>query len=1034
MKVLDLPHARPVAVVIMFSLLAFLGITQYTKMKYELTPPMTMPFLMIQTVYPGASPQEVEDSVSKKMEDAISGTAGIRHITSQSMENYSVVSIEFAAGTNVDIAAQDVQRAINANAYKLPAEVKTPSVNKFSMDDQPIMQLAVSAKLDKGPFYDFVDDEVKNRLSRINGVGQVTVLGGNARQIGVSLSQTKLEQYGIPILLVLQKLKAANLDFPAGTIKDADGEYVVRIAGKLKSLDEIRGLVLLSLPGSGNIRLGDVAQVQDVLAESSTIFRYDGIDTIGVTIMKQSGANAVEVSKGIHSEVDRIKAQYKDYGADFVYAEDTSVFTLGSAHDVIVDIILAIAFVGIVILLFLHDIRNAFIVMMAIPSTLLSTFIGIGQADFTLNMMSLLALTLVIGILVDDSIVVVENIHRHKALGSTPLEAARSGTREIAFAATSVTLVIIVAFLPVSLSGGMIGALLVQFGLTLVIATAISLAVSFFLTPLLASKLGGHSTEGSGSFMDRFGVWFDGGFAKVTAGFQRILDWAVRRKKLTILMAVVIFFGSLALMATGLVGAEFVPNVDRGELSVSIELPERVTLEENDRVVRGIEKDLLARPDVERVYVKVGYSQAGAINNKSQIALGLVPKGSRAKSSAQVGAEVEAAIKAIPGVKATVSQVGLMGSNSDPISYYISGPNHEANLAAARRWAGMMRGVAGTGEIQVSEGEGKPELRIDIDRNKMADLGLSLDTVGAALRTALAGNEDMSYQEGGVDYTVRIVLDSFDRTSTAQVASLSFPNAQGRQISLGQFAAIRNGFGPTVLMRRDRVNAVTVSSPAIGRTAGEINADIMKAGAALDLPKEVTVIPTGMLAFQNEAFGSMGFSMILSFIFIYAILAVLFNSFLYPLAVIACLPFAMIGGFFALAITGQSLNIFSILALILLLGLTAKNAILLVDRALKNRASQGMSPTAAFKEAVSTRIRPIFMTTLAMVFGMLPVAFGLGSAGEMKSAMGIVLIGGLVFGMLVTMVIVPVTFLSVEGLKSRFYRRKPAIMENGDAR
>ncbi len=1033
MKVLDLPHARPVAIAILFSLLAFLGIVEYTKMKYELTPPMTLPYLMVQTLYPGASPMEVEDSVSKKIEDAISGTAGIRHISSQSMENVSIVSIEFAAGTNVDIAAQDVQRSINASAYKLPADVKTPSVNKFSMDDMPIIQLAVSAKLDKGPFYDFVNDEVKSRLGRINGVGQVSVVGGNARQIGVSLSQTKLEQYGIPILLVLQKLRAANLDFPAGTIKDADGEYVVRIAGKLKSLDEIRGLVLLSLPDAGNIRLGDVAQVRDSLAESSSVFRYDGKETIGVTIMKQSGANAVEVSKSVHAEIAKIEAQYKDYAAGFVYAEDTSVFTLGAAHDVIVDIILAILFVGIVILLFLHDIRNAFIVMMAIPATLLSTFIGIGQADFTLNMMSLLALTLVIGILVDDSIVVVENIHRHKAMGSSPLEAARGGTREIAFAATSVTLVIIVAFLPVSLSGGMIGSLLIQFGLTLVVATAISLVVSFFLTPLLASKLGENSKEGKGGLMDRFGARFDSIFAKVTEGFQAVLDWAVKRKKVTIGLAVAILFGSLGLMATGLVGAEFVPSVDRGEMSVNITLPERITLEDNDRVVRGIEDYLLSRPDVDRVYAKIGYSQEGAINNKSQIDVGLVPRSSRSKSSTGVGVEIEARIKSIPGVKVTVVQGGLMGSGSDPIAYYITGPDHAANAAAARRWADMMRGIRGTGEINISEGEGKPELRIEIDRNKMADLGLSLDSVGAALRTALAGNEDLSYQEGGVDYAIRIVLDSFDRTSTAQLAGLSFPNAQGRQIGLGQFATIKNGFGPTVLNRYDRVNAVTVSSPAVGRTAGEINADILKAGAALNLPKEVTIIPTGMLAFQSDAFGSMGFAMILSFIFIYAILAVLFNSFLYPLAVIACLPFAMIGGFFALAITRQSLNIFSILALILLLGLTAKNAILLVDRALKNRDQRGMEAKAAFKEAVSTRIRPIFMTTLAMVFGMLPVAFGLGSAGEMKSAMGIVLIGGLIVGMLVTMVIVPVTFLAVERIKSRLGRGARKAMEVGDA-
>jgi hydrophobe/amphiphile efflux-1 (HAE1) family protein len=1033
MKILDLPHARPVAIAIIFSLLGFLGVVEYTKMKYELTPPMSMPYIIIQTAYPGASPLEVEDSVTKKIEDAVSGTAGIKHVTSQSMESYSILQIEFTAGTDVDIAAQDVQRAINANISNLPSDAKTPSISKFSMDDLPIIQLAISSSLDKGPFYDFVSNEVKNRLARINGVGQVTVVGGNAREIGVTLSQTKLEQYGIPILLVIQKIRAANLDFPAGTIKDADGEYVVRIAGKLKSLDEIRNLVLISTSGAGTIRLGDVAKVEDILADSETIFRYDGKDTIGVSIIKQSGANAVEVSKNIHAETDSMKAQFKDDNVNFVYAQDTSVFTLESAHDVIQDIILAIVFVGIIILLFLHDIRNAFVVMMAIPATLLSTFIGIGQADFTLNMMSLLALTLVIGILVDDSIVVVENIHRHKALGSNALEAARVGTTEIAFAATSVTLVIIVAFLPVSLSGGMIGSLLIQFGLTLVIATAISLVVSFFLTPLLASKLGEHSKEGSGTFMDRFGSGFDKAFAKVTAGFLAAFDWCVKRKKITISLAIVLFIGSLALMGSGVVGAEFMPQVDRGELSINIELPQRVSLEENDRVVRGIEKGLLARPDVEHVFVKVGYQSMGTSNCKSQIEVNLIPKSKRSKSSSAIGSEIEASIKSIPGIKAWVIEASLMGSGSNPISYYIIGPDHAENAAVAQRWVAMMRGIPGTGEIDNSEGEGRPELQVVIDRNKMADLGLSLDTVGAALRTALAGNEDLVYQEGGIDYTIRIVLDSFDRTSTAQVSRLSFVNSQGRQISLNQFATIKNGFGPTVLTRYDREDAVSVSSPAIGRTAGQIHADIMKAGAALSLPKDVKVLPTGMLVFQSEAFGSMGFAIILSFIFIYAILGILFNSFLYPLAVIACLPFAMVGGFLALAIARQSINIFSILAIILLLGLTAKNAILLVDRALKNRGARGMGPVEAFREAVSTRIRPIFMTTLAMVFGMMPVAFGLGSAGEMKSAMGVVLIGGLILGMLVTMVIVPVTFLAVENLKIKFYRPYRANVEKRDA-
>jgi hydrophobic/amphiphilic exporter-1 (mainly G- bacteria), HAE1 family len=1034
MKILDLPHARPVAVIIIFSLLAFLGIVEYSAMKYELTPPMSMPYLTIVTAYPGASPKEVEDNVTKKIEDAVSGTARIKHVYANSTENVSVVELEFIAGTNIDIAAQDVQRQVNANMYKLPSEVKTPAVNKFSMDDLPIVQLAITGNYDKGAFYEFVKDEVKNRIARINGVGQVTILGGNAREIRISLAQTKLEQYGIPILLVMQKLQAANLDFPAGNIKDSDGEYVVRIAGKLKSLDEIRSLVLTTTTGAGSIRLGDVAQIQDALADSDTIFRFNGKDAIGLQIQKQSGSNAVEVSKKIHSEVAVMEKEFKAHEVNIVFAQDTSVFTLESAHDVVQDIILAVIFVGFIILLFLHDIRNAFVVMMAIPATLLTTFIGISVGNFTLNMMSLLALTLVIGILVDDSIVVVENIHRHKALGKNPVEAARHGTSEIAFAASAVTLVIIVAFLPVSLSGGTIGDLLIQFGLTLVIATAISLVVSFFLTPLLASKLGEKAETGRLSLMDRFGSGFDRGFGVITNGFLAVLDWAARRKKITIFLSVALLVGSLALMATGIVGSEFMPGIDRGEFNINMELPERVTLEENDQIVRGIEKDLLSRPEIATVYTKVGYDSQSTTNYKSQITVGLVPKSQRTRSSLVIGLDVEKAVRSIPGVKVTVLQSGLMSSSSDPIAYNIVGPDHDANVKVATEWASMMRTVKGTGEVKSSVSEGKPELQVDIDRTKMADLGLSLDTVGAALRMALAGNEDLNYHENGTDYTIRIVLDSFDRTSTAQVASLSFVNNKGRQIRLNQFATIKNAFGPTILSRYDRDDSVSVSSQALGRATGDINTEVLAKGAKIHIPAGVEVHPSGMLAFQGDAFGSMGFAMILSVIFIYAILGILFNSFIYPLAVMMCLPFAMIGGFFSLALTGQTLNIFSILSLILLLGLTAKNAILLVDRALKNRDERGMDPVSAFKEAVSTRIRPIFMTTLAMVFGMMPVALGLGSAGEMKAAMGVVLIGGLIFGMIITMIVVPVTFLSVEKLKTRFYHPKTTFMESSDAK
>ncbi|HNY18405.1 MAG TPA: efflux RND transporter permease subunit, partial [Treponemataceae bacterium] len=401
MKILDIPLVRPIAVVVIFGLAAVFGINQYKNMKYELTPSMSIPVVVVSTIYPGASPSEVEDLVSRKIEDAVSSVSRIKNVTTNSYENMSIVQIEFLADTNVDLALQEVQRKVNATANDLPSDAKTPTLVKFSLDDMPIMSLAATGKYEPGAFYQLVKDTILPNLNQIPGVGQITLLGGNAREIRVNVSQAKLEQYGIPILLVSQKIKASNLDFPAGNIKATDGQYVVRIAGKLKNLDEMRNLVIKDSGKGRPVKLCDVAEVEDTLADSESILRFNGENTIGLLIVKQSGANAVSVSKAIHAELARLEHEYADQGLKFKVAQDTSVFTLESANDVVRDIVIAIVLVGVIMLLFLHDIKNAFIVMMAIPATLLTTFIGMGFGNFTLNLMSLLALSLVIGILVD---------------------------------------------------------------------------------------------------------------------------------------------------------------------------------------------------------------------------------------------------------------------------------------------------------------------------------------------------------------------------------------------------------------------------------------------------------------------------------------------------------------------------------------------------------------------------------------------------------------------------------------------------------
>jgi hydrophobic/amphiphilic exporter-1 (mainly G- bacteria), HAE1 family len=1023
MKILDLPLKRPIAVLIILGFLAIVGFGTYFSMKYELVPEFSIPVVTITTVYPGASPREVQTGITKNLEDAVSGISKIKHVNSQSLEALSLITLSFDADTDINASLQDVQRQVNAAQTKLPTDARTPVINRFSFDDQPIIQVAATANMPTGQFYQFVTDTVKPRLSQQNGVGQVTLIGGNAREIRINLAQDRLEHYGIPILQVLSKLEAANLDFPAGNIKDSDGQYVVRIVGKLKSIAEVSELILTSAPNFGVVRLKDVADVQDTLADSTTISRLNGKTAIGIQVLKQNGTNAVEVSKRVKKELSKIEKEYADQKLKFEIADDTSVFTVDSARDVVYDILLAILLVGIVILFFLHDLRNAFIIMMAIPTTLLTTLFLMGQIDFTLNLMSLTAMTLVIGILVDDSIVVIENIHRHRALGKSAFQSARIGTREIGFAAFAITLVIVVAFLPVSFAGGTVGGVLKQFGLTIVLATAVSLLVSMTLAPLLASRLVENpSLREKPSLFGRFGTFFDRGFDRFSLFFQTVVGWTLRHKKTTLLSALAFLIGAFALAGSGAIGSEFAPRIDRGQFNIRIEFPDRTTLEENNRVVAGIERNLFKRPEVERVFTKVGYDQTGSVDNKSQINVNLVDKSSRAKSSIEIGKEVQEEISRIPGIKVQVDQAGIVeGPSNADVAYIVSGTNEDDVTATAEKWLKIVKGVQGTGEVRLSGGNSKPELQVDIDRLRMADLGLSLDTVGTSLRTALSGNSsDILFRQGADDFAMKILLDSFDRTGTAQLGDMSFVNNRGEHIKLSQFATIRNALGPNVLTRYGRESSITLTAQAIGRASGDINTEIRAKADPATLPG-VTVSATGNLENQADSFSSLGLSLILSVLLIYGIMAILFDSTAYPLAVIFSLPFAVTGGLLALAVMNQTLNLFSIMAILLLLGLAAKNAILLVDRTLKNKR-EGLALNEALLEAVRTRIRPIVMTTTAMIFGMLPVALGLGSSGELKQAMGSVLIGGLFVGLFLTLLLVPVAFASIEKLRSRFVR------------
>ncbi|MGE5314667.1 MAG: efflux RND transporter permease subunit, partial [Acidobacteriota bacterium] len=768
----------------------------------------------------------------------------------------------------------------------------------------------------------------------------------------------------------------------------------------------------------GDIRLADIAEVQDGSKEFTQMSRVDGVTSVGIQVLKQSDANAVEVSKILREEIKKIQEEYQSTGITFDIAQDSSTFTVDAATAVKEDLALAVVLVAIVMLLFLHSVRNSLIVMVAIPASLISTFIVMYAFGFTLNLMTLLAMSLVIGILVDDSIVVLENIYRHLEMGKEQRDAALAGRNEIGFAALSITMVDVVVFLPLSLVSGLVGNILREFALVVVASTMMSLFVSFTITPLLASRFTRLEHLSKRTLMGRFGLWFEAMFQKFTASYQELLEWSLAHKKTVAALTVAMFIGALALAPLGFIGNEFMPQADRGEFSVTIELPPGATVEQTNQTSLAVEKVLASMPEIKKVFTTVGVSNDGllgfASNNVAQLNVALVPAKERVKSTDLVGEEIKARVRDIPGVKVRVNPIGIFGvADQAPIQLAVSGTDLDQVQKTADRLASELSTITGTTDVRLSSEQGKPEMRVEIDRDKMSALGLSVADVGATLRVALTGNDDSKFRDGANEYDIRIVLDEANRSHTSDIGSLTFMNMKGQQIELKQFAQIYQTAGPTKLSRQDRINVLYIYAQTVGRPAGTVVQDFKAKIQNDPLPAGVDIQYLGMEKERSSGFASLGLALVAGILFVYLIMVALYDSYAYPLVVLFSIPVAMVGAFLALALAAKSLSIFSILGIIMLVGLVAKNAILLVDRANQMKA-EGMSTYDALMDAGATRLRPILMTTVAMVVGMFPIAVSTAAGAQWKSGLAWALIGGLTSSMFLTLLVVPVVYMKLD--------------------
>ena len=1029
MKLAEIAIKRPSLVIVLFTILTLGGLLSYSMMGYELIPKIETNMVTISTVYPGASPSEVETSVTRKIEDAVGSLENVKKVESSSYESLSVVMVQLNTGADVNYALNDAQRKVNAILADLPEDADPPSLQKFSLDDLPIMTLSITSdKLNNKELYDLLDKKIEPIFSRVNGVAQVDLVGGQEREIQVSLDEKKMQGYGLAIADVQQAILSSNLDFPTGALKTRTSRSTIRLSGKYRDVAEMNNLVVSNKNGA-QVRLSDIATVLDTQKDVEKVARYNQNSTILMQIKKQSDANAVLVSELVQKTIAKVQDNYKTQGVKVNIVDDTTDFTLEAADHVIFDLFLAIILVAVVMLLFLHNIRNAFIVMVSIPVSLIATVIGMYLMGYTLNLMSLLGLSLVVGILVDDAIVVLENVYRHMEMGKSRIRAAYDGASEIGFTVTAITLVIVVVFLPIAMSSGLVSDILAQFCVTVVIATMLSLLASFTIIPWLSSRFGKlvHLT-GKNPF-EKFILWFEKQLEKFTHWISGILEWCLKstlRRIMTVIVTFIILISSFMLVAFGFIGAEFFPKVDRGQFLVQMELPKDATIEKTNQVTLAVEKYLREDKDVVDMITTVGQQSTGfggaqATLYQSEIQVILVDKSERNESTDIKSAKIKRALEEkFTGVEFKTAPIGLMGADNAPIEMVVTAQDNETANKEANRILELLKKVPGSVDAELSTDSGSPEVQVNIDRDKMASLGLNLASVGKTMQTAFSGNTDGKFRAGEYEYDINIRFGDANRQSIDDVRNLMFTNPQGQQVRLSQFADVKMGSGPSLLERRDKAPSVKVKSKVVGRPVGDVAnewADQFMNNEKTK-PAGVTYIWSKDMENQTEGFGTLGIALLAAIVLVYLVMVSLYDSFVYPFVVLFSIPLALIGVMVILAITGNSLNIFTMLGMIMLIGLVAKNAIMIVDFTNMRKAA-GATTHDALIQANHARLRPILMTTIAMVFGMIPIAIAKGAGAEMNNGLAWVIIGGLTSSLFLTLIIVPVVYSLFDSILRR---------------
>ncbi len=1012
MKLAEVSIRRPVFASMMIGAIVVFGWVLYRRLRVDMYPEVNFPVVTVTAVYPGASPATVETQLAKPLEEAVNSLSGIESLRSISLDSVAQVIVEFSLDVDVAQATQDVRERVAAVQSQLPADVEAPMVQKLDLGAAPIMQLALSGAASESALLRYAEDELKPAVERISGVGQVEIVGGRKQEMHVWLRPEALTSYGLTLQDLARVVGAQNIELPGGRVEVARQEVVLRTDERASTPGELGQLIVATRNGAVT-RLSDIATIEDGFEEPRSLARVNGESAIALVVRKQSDANTVEVASALTGELPALRARAPS-GTDLRVLVDNSTAIRASIETVQLDLVLGALLAVVIIFLFLRDPRATFISALALPTSVIGAFGFVKAMGFTLNMMTTLALSLSIGILIDDAIVVIENIVRRRtALRETALEAASRGTAEIGLAVLATTLSIVAVFVPVAFMDGMVGQFFYQFGLTVAFAVLLSLFVSFTLTPMLSARL----LKGAHAPSSKLSMRLEAAFTWLDETYRRIIRWALTNRWKTLGGAVGALVGAFALVP--LLGFEFVPPADVGQFSVKLELPPGTPLSETARRAEDIAARLRSIPGFTSTFTTVGGGVQERVDT-AELIVSLVDRSARHFTQEEAMAHVRKTLANEPRLLASVEplqMVGGAGGRNAPIRLELRGEDLEELSATAERIAGRLRALPGFVDVDTTYRAGKPEFRVDIDRQRAADLGVLGAEVAMAVRSWVAGQVATQVESHGTRYDVRLQLPPDLRKDSEARFDPELRTSRGALVPLSSVAKFDGATGPNRIERQARQREVAVLANLQDLALGGAVAQSL-AVASEEASSRIHVEMGGNGKRLQDSMRSMLFALLLAVACVYMILASQFESFIHPFTIMASLPFALIGAFGGLLLAGMHMSIFAMIGLIMLMGLVTKNAILLVDFVIQRRKA-GDARDLALENAGATRLRPILMTTAAMVFGMLPVALGHGSGGEVRAPMGVTIIGGLITSTALTLVVVPVLYTVMDGLIER---------------